>query len=234
MPAGPLESLEARYEAVRTRVAQSLKAAGRDPASLRIMAVTKGHNRERVDELRRMGLTLFGENRVQEARAKFPDAVREGLNLHLIGHLQTNKVKSALEIFQVIQSLDSIRLAETMVARAAGRTVSVMVEVNAGREPQKYGVWPEAVPAFLDSLGKVSAVRVIGLMAVVPYVSDTRAYMEETAAVWRKERSVGRPWAPLDDLSMGSSNDFEEAIGHGSTLIRLGSVLVGERPGYPG
>ncbi len=230
----PVGALEARYAAVQERVKGALSAAGRSPDSIRIMAVTKGHGRDRLEELMAMGLTLFGENRVQEAQPKFHGLGRETLNLHLIGHLQTNKVKSALEIFQVIQSLDSIRLAETIEARSSGRTVSVMVEVNAGREPQKFGIWPEAVPAFLDSLGAFSAVRVIGLMAVVPYVSDTRAFMEETAAVWRKERSVERPWAPLNDLSMGSSNDFEEAIGHGSTLIRLGSVLVGERPGYPG
>jgi pyridoxal phosphate enzyme (YggS family) len=215
-------------------VRRALAEARRPAGSVRVMAVTKGHGRERVDKLKQLGFTLFGENRVQEAQSKFEDPAGQGINLHLIGHLQTNKVKSALEIFQVIQSLDSIRLAAAIQARAQGRTVSVMVEVNAGREPQKYGVWPESVPAFIDGLREFSAIHVVGLMAVMPFVSETRPYMEETARVWRKERTVQRPWAPLDDLSMGSSNDFEEAILQGSTMIRLGTVLVGARSGYPG
>ena len=230
----PGNALAARVAAVRARVENCLTEAGRAPGSVRIMAVTKGHVRARVDKLRALGFSLFGENRVQEARAKFTEGALAGISLHLIGHLQTNKVKSALEIFQVIQSLDSIRLAEAIQGRSQGRTVSVMVQVNAGREPQKFGVWPEQVPAFLDSLRAFPALEVVGLMAVMPYVADTRRYMEETARVWRKERTVERPWAPLGELSMGSSNDFEEAIRQGSTMVRLGTVLVGARSGYPG
>jgi pyridoxal phosphate enzyme (YggS family) len=227
------DGLTARIAAVRARVAAAAAKAGRDPASVRIMAVTKGHGRTRVEALRRAGFDLFGENRVQEARAKFSGPER-GISLHLIGHLQTNKVKFALEIFQVVQSLDSLRLAEAIQQRARGRVVPVMVQVNAGREPQKFGLWPEAVPGFLEELERFDALSVVGLMAVMPITGDLDRLMADVEELWQRERMRQRAWAPLNELSMGSSNDFEQAIGHGSTIVRLGTVLVGERVGGRG
>ncbi len=222
------DALTARIEGVRARVAAAARASGRDPAAVRIMAVTKGHGALRVEALRRAGFSLFGENRVQEARAKFA-AGGADISLHLIGHLQTNKVRLALGIFQVIQSLDSLRLAAAIQRHSQGRTIAVMVQVNAGREPQKFGLWPEAVPAFVDALEQFPALRVVGMMAVFPYGGDLDPLMDETAQIWRASRRRQLPWAPLDELSMGSSTDFESAIRHGSTMVRLGTVLVGAR-----
>jgi len=229
----PDDGLTARIAAVRARVAAAAWEAGRDPASVRIMAVTKGHDRRRVEALRQAGFDLFGENRVQEAQAKF-SGLERAISLHLIGHLQTNKVKFALEIFQVVQSLDSLRLAEAIQQRAQGRVVRVMVQVNGGREPQKFGLWPEAVSAFLDELERFDALLVEGLMAVMPIAGDLDRLMADVQALWQRERARQRPWAPLNELSMGSSNDFEQAIRHGSTMVRLGTVLVGERVGGRG
>jgi pyridoxal phosphate enzyme (YggS family) len=223
--------LKDRAEAIRQRVAEAARAAGRDPGAVRILAVTKGHDRRRVLDLIGLGFTLFGENRVQEAARKYVD-MPPGISLHLIGHLQTNKVKSALGIFQVIQSLDSPRLAEALDRRSTG-TVPVMVEVNAGREPQKHGLWPEDVPAFVESIRQWPHLTVVGLMVMVPAEGSPVRPMAEAADLWRSLRRKAWPWAPLDDLSMGMSADFEEAIRQGSTMVRIGTALVGPRAEGP-
>jgi pyridoxal phosphate enzyme (YggS family) len=219
--------LRERAEAVRQRVREAARAAGRAPETVRIMAVTKGHDRQRVLDLITLGFTLFGENRVQEAARKYVD-MPAGISLHLIGHLQTNKVKSALGIFQVIQSLDSPRLAEALQRRSTG-PVPVMVEVNAGREPQKHGLWPEDVPGFVESIRQWPHLVVVGLMVMVPADGSPARPMAEAYTLWQSLRRQEWPWAPLDELSMGMSADFEEAIRQGSTMVRIGTALVGPR-----
>ena len=198
------------------------------------MAVTKGHPVDRVRGLVDLGRRLFGENRVQEALAKYDQlgAAGEGISLHLIGHLQTNKVKLALTRFQNIQTLDSERLAERLQQHATG-LVEVMVQVNAGEEPQKSGLSPDAVLGFLEALGQWPSIRAVGLMAVLPEanrVSPLERTMDATRALWDTARHQEWPWAPLADLSMGMSGDFEMAIRYGSTLVRVGTALLGDRP----
>jgi pyridoxal phosphate enzyme (YggS family) len=231
----PDDGLSERAASVRERVREAARASGRDPEAVAIMAVTKGHPRAVVDALVGLGFTLFGENRVQEARAKYGplDARPPEISLHLIGHLQTNKVKLALSSFQVIQSVDSLKLARLLAVHAGDRTLPVMVEVNMGREAQKHGVMPDAVPAFVEALGNWPALRVIGLMAMLPQWPVDKPLlnlMDDARRLWERLRHSEWPWAPLEHLSMGMSADFEAAIRHGSTMVRLGTALVGERP----
>lgn len=207
----------------------------------RLMAVSKGQPWSAIAEALAAGLTLFGENRVQEVREKWGQRP-EGTELHLIGHLQRNKAAWALRLCQAIDSVDSERLVAalerlltTMATPPGG--YPVMVEVNPGREPQKTGLWPEAVPPFLAARGE-GRLRYVGLMAVLPRPADgsqaeaakIRRLMQETADLWRMCRSEGWPWAPLPELSMGMSGDYEWAVEAGATMVRLGEAIFGPRP----
>lgn len=227
--------LDRRIAVLRERVGQACRASGRQPDAVKIMAVTKGHPRVMVDKLVHRGFTLFGENRVQEAHAKYSH-LGGPISLHLIGHLQTNKVKLALEIFQVIQTVDSPRVLEAIDRRGSdSKSYPVMVEVNAGREPQKHGLHPDQVWSLVERVRDYRHVRVVGLMAVLPMrgpAMDTErlsGMMRETREVFDRIRDQHWPWAPLEDLSMGMSGDFEEAIVNGSTMVRVGTVLLGPR-----
>jgi pyridoxal phosphate enzyme (YggS family) len=224
-----------RVQAVRAQIAAACQETGRHPDAVKLMAVTKGHPATVIPALYAAGIRLFGENRVQEAVQKYPEwAARfPDISLHLIGHLQTNKVKLALSSFQVIQTLDTPTLAEAINRRAGDRTVPVMVEVNMGREPQKFGVSPDAVRPFIEQLGAYPRLRVIGLMAMLPawpLDAPLEGLMDEAFRLWQEARRDGWPWAPLDDLSMGMSHDYVLAVRHGSTLVRLGTALLGDRP----
>jgi pyridoxal phosphate enzyme (YggS family) len=229
-----LDALRERVAGVRARVREACRLSGRPEDAVAVMAVTKGHPREAVVALMALGFTLFGENRVQEAHDKYAglDPGRTTISLHLIGHLQTNKVKLALSSFQVIQSLDSLKLAAALARHAGEHPVDVMVEVNMGREPQKHGILPETARAFVEALGTWPALRVVGLMAMLPawpVDKPLEALMEEARRLWEAIRQDAWPWAPLGHLSMGMSGDFEAAIRHGSTMVRLGTALLGQR-----
>lgn len=224
-----------RVEAARAQIAAACRDVGRRPESVKVMAVTKGHPPTVIPALYDAGIRLFGENRVQEGVRKYAEwTVRfPDISLHLIGHLQTNKVKWALSSFQVIQTLDTLGLAEAIDRRAGDRTVPVMVEMNMGREPQKFGVWPEATRSFLEQLGAYSRLKVVGLMAMLPawpLEAPLERLMDEAFRLWQEAKRDGWPWAPLEDLSMGMSHDYVLAVRHGSTLVRLGTALLGERP----
>ncbi len=225
-----------RAARVRERVDAACRAAGRPPAAVDVLAVAKGHPLAAVHELVQLGFHRFGENRVQEAVAKYgvgdaqPAWVHD-IRLHLIGHLQSNKVKLARDYFQLIQTVDRTSLV-AQLARDPGHPRPIMVQMNVGREAQKQGVWPEDLLAFLGGLGPQPGVLVVGLMAVLPRVGEPwrgRA-MEEAHAVWQAVRREGWPWVPCDRLSMGMSEDFEAAIHHGSTEVRIGTALFGARP----
>lgn len=221
---------------VRERVQAACRAAGRAPGAVDVLAVAKGHPLAAVHELFQLGFRSFGENRVQEAVAKYgADDAQPGwvhdIRLHLIGHLQSNKVKLARDYFQLIQTVDRLSLV-TQLAQDPGHPRPIMVQVNVGREPQKQGLWPDHVLAFLAGLGPQAGVSVVGLMAVLPRVDEplrSRA-MTEAHAVWQAVRREGWPWVPCERLSMGMSEDFEMAIHHGSTEVRIGTALFGARP----
>lgn len=180
------------------------------------------------------GVDLLGENRVQEARDKWGE--RPPVPLHLIGHLQTNKVKYATDMFEGIQSLDSVHLAAALDRRLT-EPYPVFVEVNVGGEASKSGFAVGDVQGFLEEAFRFSQLKFAGMMAVLPARIDKslreeqriRQHMQEMVDLWRICRREGLPWAPLDDLSMGMSGDWEWAVDKGATMIRLGTSIFGPR-----
>ena len=211
-------SVAERLAAVRARIEQ----AGRDPDDVAIVAVTKGFGPEACSEAISAGLTMLGENRVQEALAKM-DAVTGG-QWHLIGHLQSNKVRHAAGRFALIQSVDTVKLAE-QIARTHPEQ-QVLLEVNISREEQKSGVPPDQALAVATAVARLLDLR--GLMGMGPTEGDpTRAFEELKRLRDEMEERVGKD---LPILSMGMSGDFEAALAAGSTMLRLGQVLFGPRP----
>lgn len=220
-------------EAVRARIAEAARRAGRDPAAITIVAVTKGHPIAAAREALAAGLPDIGENRVQEALEKmeaWPDAP---VRWHLIGHLQRNKAKHAVGRFALIHSLDSVRLAEAVEKEgaAAGLVQDVLVEVNVVREPQKSGVAPEQAELLVARVASLPHLKLCGLMTMAP-LTGAVALQRETFQGLRELRdrlTVDLRLSTLNVLSMGMSNDFEIAVEEGATMLRLGTVLFGER-----
>jgi PLP dependent protein len=211
-------SVAENLASIRERIAR----AGRDPGEITIVAVTKGFGPEVCRSALDAGLAVLGENRVHEGVAKM-EAVKAG-TWHLIGHLQTNKVRIAVEHFALIQSVDSARLAETIARAYAGKPV--LVEVNVAREPQKSGADPDQALAVITAVAGLLDLN--GLMAMGPSHGDpTRAFKELRSLRDEAEQRLGKA---LPVLSMGMSGDFEAAVGAGSTMLRLGQALFGPRP----
>ncbi len=223
--------LATNLEHVQQRIRSACKRAGRDPASVTLLAVTKTHPPEVVQAAAGLGLTLFGENRVQEAKAKIPQCPGR-LHWHLIGHLQTNKCRDAVELFEMIQSVDSLHLAEEINKRAeqAAKRMPVLLEVNVAGEASKSGYRPEQLLAELEALNGLPRLEIQGLMTIPPWSPEpdkARSFFRQLRAL--KEQCEQRLAAPLPHLSMGMSGDFEVAIEEGATIIRLGTALFGSR-----
>ncbi len=217
---------------VRERIAAACVRAGRDAGGVRVVAVSKTQPAGAVSEAVAAGADAIGENRVQEAAAKRP-LVGGSTPWHLIGPLQRNKAKAALELFDVIETVDRPELADRLEALVAphGRVLPVFIEVNVGGEPQKSGVLPDAVRPLVERiLLACPHLGLRGAMTVPPYDPDPERSRPIFAALARLARSVEAEFrlAPLD-LSMGMSEDFEVAVEEGATLVRLGRVLFGER-----
>jgi PLP dependent protein len=211
---------------VRGRIASAAISAGRTPASVNLVAVSKTHLAETVREALAAGHRVFGENWVQEAQAKYP-ALREDfpdLALHLIGPLQTNKVRDAVTLFDVIESLDRPRLAEALAKEMerSGRRLPCLIEVNTGEEPQKAGIFPAEADDFIVECRDRLGLPIAGLMCVPPLDEEPALHF---AFVRDLARRVG-----LDRLSMGMSADFETAIEFGATHVRIGTAIFGARP----
>lgn len=227
----PSSSFGDRVARVRERITQACEKSGRSPDEVTLVAVSKGHGPDQIDAAVQAGLTLFGENKVQEARAKIPMSP-SCARWHLIGHLQTNKVKFAVRLFEAIHSIDSERLLDAVNsgAEAAGVTLDVFLEVNVSGEPSKYGLAPDKVPAVLECATHKMSVNVVGLMTMPPFTEDPEgarphfARLRELRDQWR-----GQTGFPLEELSMGMSHDLEMAIGEGATYVRVGTDLFGER-----
>lgn len=225
------ESLADRLAVIQQRIAEACARAGRDVSSVGLIAVSKTHGPERVAEAAAAGLTLFGENKVQEARAKIPLCPGH-LTWHLVGHLQSNKAPAACELFDMIHSVDSLKLLQ-VIDRACdelGKTMKVLIEVNVSGEGSKFGAAPEAVPALLDAANGLSRVEVRGLMTMPPISPEP----EGARVHFRRLRELRDQWNAslgirLDELSMGMSGDFPVAIEEGATWIRVGTALFGER-----
>lgn len=224
--------LAANLQNIRNRIAEACGRAGRDPASVALVAVTKTHPADTVAEAARLGLTLFGESKVQEAKGKIPLCSGK-LRWQMIGHLQSNKCRDAVQLFEMIQSVDSFSLAEEISRRAeqAAKTMPILLEVNIVGEASKFGYKPEQVLADLERLNALPRVEIHGLMTIPPWTP----LPEKARAVFRKLREIKERCeqllgAPLPHLSMGMSHDFEIAIEEGATMVRIGTALFGERP----
>ncbi len=221
--------IAANVERVRERIARAAERAGRRPADVLLIGVSKTVEVERIRAAVAAGVTALGENRVQEAKAKVDELGRPAA-WHLIGHLQTNKVKDALELFDVIHSVDRLELARELDRRAAARdkVVDVLLQVNVAAEASKGGVGPEAVGEALDAIGKLAHLRVRGLMTIPP-----EAERPEDARPWfRRLRELAERHG-LPELSMGMSGDFEVAVEEGATMVRVGTAIFGPRPVRP-
>ena len=216
---------------MRARVRQACERSGRSVEEVTIVAVAKTFGPEDVMRMAAAGLTLFGENRVQEARQKIP-LCSGSLEWHLVGHLQRNKVRDAVRLFSMVHSADSVRLLEALegACAAAGKTLPVCLEVNVSGESSKQGLKPEEVPTVLDRCGGLRNVEVVGLMTIPPFAPEPEA----ARPFYRRLRELREAWRagsgfPLEHLSIGMSNDFEVAVEEGATLVRLGTVLFGPR-----
>jgi hypothetical protein len=214
---------------VREAIA-AVQAAERISGDVRIVAVTKGHPPDAVRAALRAGVADVGENRVQEALAK-QGAVVEAVRWHLIGHLQTNKAKSVAGRFAMVHSVDSVRVAEALAAAAArhGVRVPVLVQVNVAREPQKGGCAPEEAAGVVGRAGALDGLDLVGLMTLAPFTSDEAVQRRVFGDLRRLRDALSAPGRPLPELSMGMSGDFRAAVAEGATLLRLGTVLFGER-----
>ena len=219
---------------VRARIDAAARAAGRDPATIRLLPVTKNHPAEAVALAVTAGLDTVGENRVQEAVAKQADCAAAGVRARweLIGHLQSNKARLAARHFDRVQSVESTKLLDLLdrEAAAAGRLLPVLLHINAGNDPAKFGAEPADAPGLLEhALGR-RALHVEGLMTIAP-LSDDPEIACRTFANLRaiRDELVARFGVALPELSMGMTGDLEAAIAAGSTMIRVGTALFGER-----
>jgi pyridoxal phosphate enzyme (YggS family) len=227
-----MDAIAANLEEIRRRMAEAARRSGRDPASVRLVAVSKTYPAEAVAAAAATGQRVFGESRVQESRDKIP-ACPSGLEWHFIGHLQKNKVRQALPLFPFFHSIDSTALAEAIdrIAGEAGAEAQGLLEVNVSGEETKHGFTPEELRAQFPALSKRPHLRIRGLMTMAPYNENP----EEARPVFRALRELRDELQstyqhPLPELSMGMSGDFEPAIEEGATLVRVGSSIFGARP----
>jgi pyridoxal phosphate enzyme (YggS family) len=217
-----------RFRSVQERVAAAAVRAGRDPAEIRICAVTKRSELPAIREAVAAGARILGENRVQEAAAKIEAAGDLGVEWHLIGHLQRNKARRAVALFQAVQSLDSLglarRLADLGVER--GRPVRVLVEVNTSGEAAKSGLEPGGAEEAIAAMRELAGIEVGGLMTMAPFTADPEPIRRCFRTLRSLRERAGGP-AVLPELSMGMTNDFEVAVEEGSTLVRVGTAIFG-------
>jgi pyridoxal phosphate enzyme (YggS family) len=218
-------AIEERYLGIKERIWRAAMAAGREPASVKLVAVTKSFEADHILPLLEQGHRVFGENRVQEAirkwpplRVRFPD-----IELHLIGPLQSNKAREAIQYFDWLETLDRDKLAHAVASEMArqARRPALLMQVNTGREPQKTGVAPGDAEGFLERCGKEAGLAIAGLMCIPPLEDDPVPHFEILAAL--------RDRLGLVELSMGMSGDFEAAIVCGATIVRVGSAIFGAR-----
>lgn len=216
---------------VQERMAAACGRAGRDPGSVKLLAVTKTQPPEVVRQAAELGLALFGENKVQEAKAKIP-LCPSRLRWHMIGHLQTNKCRDAVELFEMIQGVDSLHVAQELNKRAeqAARRMPILLEVNIVGEGSKFGYKPDQLLSELETLNSLPRLEIHGLMTIPPWTP----LPERVRPAFRRLRELKTDCeqvlgALLPELSMGMTGDFEVAIEEGATMVRIGTALFGER-----
>jgi pyridoxal phosphate enzyme (YggS family) len=231
------DTIPGRLAEVRARIARAASRAGRDPSSVRLVAVSKTFSADHVRAAAAAGQIDFGENKVQEALAKMDALADLPLRWHLIGHLQSNKAKRAGSRFDVVQSVDSAALLKKIDEGAAAehRTVDLFVQVDLAREATKFGARPTELTEILAATQQAANVRVVGLMLIPPAVDDpedARRYFRELRQLRDGLATSGRSAEMVTELSMGMSHDFEVAVEEGATVVRVGSAIFGART-YP-
>ena len=226
-------SIAENYRRVKEGVAEAAVKAGRDPSEITIVAVTKTHPAETVEEALAAGVTDVGENRVQEFLSKEP-GVTSPCRWHLIGHLQTNKVNKVVGKFSMIHSVDSLKLAEKLsgAGERNGITTDILLEVNTSGEESKFGLETDRALELCTEIAELPALNLRGLMTVGPWVDDTAVLSKAFGSLRRlgeKIEEKGINGISMEHLSMGMTDDFEIAIAEGSTIVRLGRVIFGAR-----
>ena len=223
----------ANYRKVLERIQEAAAKCGRDPKEIKLLAASKSQSTAQIRAAIEAGIRLFGENYVQEAKAKRA-AIQEPVEWHMIGHLQRNKVKAALDLFDLIESLDSVELARELdkEGKKRARAVRAFVEVNVGGEESKSGIAGEKVSALLEEAGKLPYIRIEGLMAVPPFREEpeaARSYFRALRELQAELRRLKMPNVNLQELSMGMTHDYTVAIEEGATLVRIGTAIFGPR-----
>jgi len=230
-----MNQISQNLENIKRRIDKAALSAGGDPAEVRLVAVTKTVTLERLQEAVAAGHTLFGENYVQEAKRKIAD-LGPGLTWHFIGHLQSNKAKAAVEFFDLIHSVDRLRLAQALEQAAArrGKLQEILLQVNLAGEVSKSGTAPEAARDLLSAISRMPHLRVRGLMTMPPWLDDpeeVRPYFRALRELRDRLRNLQLVEGDLPELSMGMTGDFEVAVAEGATLVRIGTAIFGPRPG---
>ena len=224
-------TIKSNIDDVRRRIEDAARRCGRDPSEITLIAVSKLHSAEEVDAAAECGITDFAENKVQELCSKMP-LVKADARWHLIGHLQTNKVKNVIDRVCMIHSVDSRHLAEEINKRAAqaGKVMDILLQVNAAGEESKFGLALQDAKMLAKDVLQLENVNIRGLMEIAPYAEDpeeVRIWFRQVRQLFEELKADGLPW--LDTLSMGMSHDFETAIEEGATCIRVGTAIFGER-----
>jgi len=228
--------IQQRYDAVMDRIQRAASTCGRSPEAVRLVAVSKTQPAERVLDAIRAGMRVFGENYVQEARAKIDRVSDETVSWHFIGHLQTNKAKYAVPIFDLIHSVDSLKLAREIdkQARKTGKKQKILIQVNLSGELSKSGIDPQHadVEDLVSHIALLQNVSLCGLMTMPPFFDDpqkARPYFRQLRLLGERIRKQATPGVSMDELSMGMTGDFEAAIEEGATLVRVGTAIFGDR-----
>lgn len=228
------DTVAANLQAVRSRIERAALAAGRSPADVRLVAVSKTFDPGRIRAAAAAGQLDFGENKVQEALAKMPALADLPLRWHLIGHLQSNKARKAIGPFALLHSVDSLDLLRRLdrIAAETGRRVEVLVQLDLAGEATKFGLPPEELDGVLDAAVDLEHARVRGLMVLPPWFDDpeqARPFFRRLREIRDRQLDRGVPPGLLQDLSMGMSHDFEVAIAEGATIVRVGTAIFGRR-----
>ena len=227
-------SIADRLSGIRARIDAAARSAGRDPASVRLIAVSKTFPIDAVRQAYAAGQRDFGENRVQEALQKISESTDLSIRWHLLGHLQTNKARKAAPAFAMIQSVDSLDLLEKLDRGAgeSGHTPELLIQVDLAGEETKHGVPPDDVPRLFDAAAACRAVRVVGLMTLPPVPErpeDARPWFRRLRDLRDQWQGAGVPASMLRELSMGMSGDFDVAVQEGATMVRVGTAIFGSR-----
>lgn len=232
------EGLAARFEDVKARVAAAAEGCGRNPAEVTLIAISKTHPASLIEELIDLGATDLGENRVQEAETKIPEVGQSEARRarwHLVGHLQANKARRALSLFDVIHSLDSIDLArrlDRLCVEIGRESLPLLIQVDLGHEETKSGVDEKELPQLADTVQHLARLELIGLMTLPPFFEDPkqgRPYFRRLRELRDELSSKGAFGERSGELSMGMTNDFAVAIEEGATMVRIGTAIFGER-----